>query len=180
MGETLDVQSILLPPNSTASAFFEGDAQLDVGHLQALLSPGVVASQIIRLAVPGVGEVPPIGVPPSPACESPVIALKRDLEFDTAVALSNTTGEEVSCDWSIYSGSEATLAGTGTTLLLPLGQSQFFPLNDPALTPLDLLFEGNVQFRCDGPVHAFSLFQRSMDGALFSNAAGCLDQGGGN
>ncbi len=175
-GEALDAKSVELTPNSTTSVLFKGEKGLEVGHVETVVSPGVVVSEIIRLTVPGVGELPPIGVPPSPACERPVVALKKNAELDTGVALANTTGENASCDWSIYSGTEGSLVGMGNTSVPPLGQVQFFPLNDPSLPKLSLPFEGNIQYECSAPVHPFSLFQRQQDGALFSNAAGCLSE----
>jgi hypothetical protein len=173
-GDVLETRSIVLTPNSTSSVIFSGEDDLEVGHIETLVSPGVVATEVINLSIPGVGDVPPIGVGPAPACEKPVIALERNLEFDTGVALANTGAKTASCDWSIYSGSEAFLVGMGTTMVPAFGQTQFFPLNDPSIPSVSLPFEGNVQYACNTPVHAFSLFQRKSDGALFSNAAGCV------
>ena len=130
-------------------------------------------TQIINLSIPGVGEVAPIGVAPSRSCRRPVAALKRNLKFDTGVALSNTGEETATCNWSIYSGPEGAFVGNGTTTVRALGQIQYFPLNSPGLQNASLPFEGNIQYECDVEVHAFSLFQREEDGAIFSNATGC-------
>ncbi len=173
-GEVLDAQSVVLTPNSTSSLIFSGDDDLEVGHIETLVSQGVVATEIINLSIPGAGDIPPIGVGPGPACEKPVIALERNLEFNAGVALANTRAEIATCDWSIYSGTDAALLGMGTTMVPALGQTQFFPLNDPSIPSVSLPFEGNVQYACNMPVHPFSLFQRTSDGALFSNAAGCV------
>ena len=176
LGQLLDRRDLMLASNATSSVTFESDDPVQVGHVEIVADPGVFSTEIINLSIPGVGDVPPIGVSPSPPCESPVIALKRNAEFDTGVALSQT-GEETdaTCSWSIYSGMEGTLVGSGTTTVPISGQTQFFPLNDPTLPPLLLPFEGNIQYDCDMPVHPFSLFQREQDGAIFSNAARCLD-----
>ena len=175
MGEVMDARSLMLNSNSTSTLIFEGDDVLTVGHIEVRAVPGVAASELIRLSAPGTGDVSLIGVAPSPACQKPVVALKRNLEFTTAVALSNTRQETATCDWSIYSGTEGTLSQSGTVTVPPRGQTQSFPLDVfPVITPF--LFEGNIQYECNLPVHAFSLFQR-RDGSLVSNAAGCLDEG---
>ncbi len=174
LGEDLGSRGVLLMPNSTASVEFEGDDALEVGHVEVRVGPGVAATEIIRLSTPDVGGTSLIGVGPSPSCERPVVALKRNPEFNTAVAFSNPRQETATCDWAIYSGMEGTLRREGSKTLPALGQSQFFPLDvTPALSPF--LFEGNIQYECDIPLHAFSLFQR-QDGTLVSNAAGCLDE----
>lgn len=174
LGADLDSRGALLIPNSTASVDFEGGDTLEVGHVAVRVGPGVAATEIIRLSARDGESSSLIGVGPSRSCEKPVVALKRNPEFTTAVALSNTTQETVTCGWTIYSGTEGTLRREGTTLLPPLGQIQLFPLDVvPAFSPF--LFEGNIQYECDIPLHAFSLFQR-QDGALVSNAAGCLDR----
>ncbi len=174
LGADLDRRGALLIPNSTASVDFEGGDTLEVGHVAVQVGPGVAATEIIRLSSLDGESSSLIGVGPSPSCEKPVVALKRNPEFTTAVALSNTSQETVTCGWTIYSGTEGTLRREGTTILPPLGQIQLFPLDVvPAFSPF--LFEGNIQYECDIPLHAFSLFQR-QDGALVSNAAGCLDR----
>ena len=146
--------------------------------MEASVSPGVVASEIIYLDIPELGDIPPIGVPPSPVCSKPVIALKLNDELNTGAALANTTSQEASCDWSIFSGTEGSLVGMGTTFVPALGQTQFFPLNDPSIPKLALPFNGNIEFQCSPSVHAFSLFQVAQTGALISNAAGCLPEDG--
>ncbi len=175
LGGDLGSRGVLLMPNSTASVEFEGEGVLEIGHIEVRVGPEVSATEIIRLSTPDIGDISLIGVGPSPSCARPVVALKRNPEFTTAVALSNPKPEIATCGWTIYSDVEGTLRQEGTTTLPPLGQSQFFPLDGPpALSPF--LFEGNIQYECDIPLHAFSLFQR-QDGALVSNAAGCLDEG---
>ena len=175
LGEVLDRQSIVLNPNATSSVVFEGQDVLEVGHIETTAGPGVVVTEVINLSLPGFGDLPPIGVGPSPSCKRPVTALKQNLEFDTGVALSNTNPEIATCNWSIYSGTEGTLVGRGATMVPPLGQTQSFPLSDPFLLPLPPPFEGNIQYDCDTGVHPLSFFQRRTDGALFSNATGCVD-----
>ncbi len=171
-GEVRESHSVILAPNSTASITFSGEDALEVGHVEATAGRGVVVTQIISLSIPGVGKVPPIGVAPSRSCRRPVAALRRNLEFDTGVALSNMGDETATCSWSIYSGTEGVFVGSGTTTVRASGQTQYFPLNSPGLQTLSLPF-GGIQYECDVEVYSFSLFQRKEDGAIFSNATGC-------
>ena len=173
LGEVRATRSVALSPNSTALITFDGEDALEVGHIEAAAGRGVVVTQIVNLSIPGTGDVPPIGVGPSPSCRMPVAALRRTLEFDTGIALSNTGETTASCNWSIYFGPEGELMGRGTTMVRALGQTQYFPLNSLTLPSHTLPFEGNIQYECDMPVHSFSLFQRKEDGAIFSNETGC-------
>ncbi len=175
LGEIQETRKVVLTPNSTSSVTFEGNGVLEVGHVELGVGPGVVATEVIRLSTLGVGNVSLIGVGPSPSCQRPVVTLKRNLEFNTAVALSNTRRETVNCDWSIHSGSESTLILRGSTAILPLRQIQSFPLDVVPNLPPSAIFEGNIQYECDIPLHAFSLFQRA-DGDLVSNSSGCFDE----
>ena len=172
-GEVRDAGAVDLAPNSTASIIFTGGVAFEVGHVEATAGRGVVVTQIINLSIPGIGEVPPIGIAPSRSCRRPVAVLKRNLKFDTGVALSNTAEQTATCSWSIHSGKEGAFVGNGTTTVLGLGQTQYFPLNSPGLQTLSLPFEGNIQYECDIAVHSFSLFQRKEDGTIFSSATGC-------
>ena len=172
-GSVDGIRSLVLAPNSTASVTFDGDDLLQVGHIETRVAYGVVATEVIRLST-GAESVSLIGVGPSPSCQRPVVALKRNPEFNTGVALSNTRPETATCSWSIHSGPESTLIETGSTTLPPFGQTQSFPLNDLSIAPLPAPFEGNIQYQCDIPVHAFSLLQEG-DGGLVSNATSCFD-----
>ena len=172
-GSVDGIRSLVLAPNSTASVTFDGDNLLQVGHIETRVGSGVVATEVIRLST-GPESVSLIGVGPSLSCKRPVVGLKRNLEFNTGVALSNTRGETATCSWSIHSGPESTLIATGSIALPPSGQTQSFPLNDLPIAPLPAPFEGNIQYECDVPVHAFSLLQE-RDGGLVSNATSCFD-----
>lgn len=103
-GDVLDTASVFgLTPNSTRSVIFSGGDDLKAGHIEFVTdSEGVVATETIFLSIPGVGNASPIGVLAAPSCKSPVAGLTRNSEFDTGVALSNTSQEPVSCIWSIY------------------------------------------------------------------------------
>ena len=63
-GDVLASQSIVLTPNSTSAMIFNGEDDLEVGHIETLVSPGVVTTEIINLSIPGVGDIPPIGSAP--------------------------------------------------------------------------------------------------------------------
>ncbi len=176
IGEALDTKSVVLTPNATASLIFGGNSDFEVGHIETVAGPGVVVTEIINLSIQGVGNIPPIGVGPSSPCKRPVAILKRNAEFDTGVALSSTTQKTATCEYSIYSGPDGDLIGSGVWTVHPFGQFQDSPLNDDSLPEdLPLLFDGNIQYECDIPVHAISLFQRKKDGALFSNAVACAE-----
>ena len=176
-GEILETRSAQLTPNSTSTMLFDSLGILELGHMEIFSEPTVIATQILNLSVPRIGSLPPLGIMPVEPCLKPAAALRRDPEFDTGLALSNRGQESAYCDWSIYSGTDGSLVGSGLTIVPALGQTQSFPLNavlgDPQVSMES--FEGNIQFDCDLPVHPFSLFQRKADGAIFSNAAGCLD-----
>ncbi len=155
--------------------------QFRKGHLVVEADGPIVVTERLKLNISegldnisqAARKVPPIGVGPAPSCTNPVTALERNEEFDTGVALSNTNAEPVTCNWSIYSGKQGAHLTTGVTNIPGFGQTQYFPLNDPALSPVLLPFLGNIQYKCNAEVHPFSLFQRRNDGALFSNTAAC-------
>ena len=172
-GRTQSASGVVLAPSSTASRTFDGGDVLLVGHIETRVNSAIVATEVIRLST-GAESVSLIGVSPSRPCERPVVTLKRNPGFNTGVALSNTRPETATCSWSIHSGPESTLIATGSIALPPSGQTQSFPLNDLPIAPLPAPFEGNIQYECDVPVHAFSLLQEG-DGGLVSNATSCFD-----
>lgn len=169
-GEILDTRSLVVTPHSTNSIVFEGGDSLEVG--QIMTSPGVPATEVIGLSIPGVGVLPPIGVAPATPCQRPVIVLRRNSVFDTGVALAAGGQDDVHCSWTIYSGPGGTQAASGSMVVPGFGQTQFFPLSQ---IPSPSSFQGNIQFDCDLTVHTFSLFQRRSDGAIFANGVSCLD-----
>ena len=189
-GQVIETQSTELRRNATRSITFSGGQNLEAGQISLggldpqtgvpvqLEDSQVAVTAIINLRIPGAGDsVPPIGLPPSPACSRPVVSLLRNEEFDTGLALSSRNADETGCRWTVYSGEAGTEVGNGETLIPPFGQFQFFPLNHPAVSlPGDgSTFSGNIQYDCSQPLNTVSLFQRRADGAIFFNASGCFD-----
>lgn len=166
-GQLVDRKVGSVTGGQTRSFLFADPGNLRVGHIEFVAPSNVMASAIIRLDIPGVGSLPPIGVVPSEGCTRPAALLLRDEEFDTGMALANREGIAVQCNFKIFEGEEGNLEREGALTLGPFSQTQEFPLGE--------LPHGryNIQFACEAPVHAFSLFQKRSSGEVFSNTAHC-------
>ena len=133
-----------------------------------------------------------VGIVPQPPCATPAFNVRHTFLpalcdsgggavclVSTGAAFSNPNDESVQCDWNLYATEQGNSIGSGSFVIPPSGQHQFYPLLPGNLPPyseeLEEGFLGAFRGSCTAPVHSVSLLQFFPEGNVIANSTICVE-----